>query len=669
MLNGSKAEDIFKNMGGGEGAGYTSSGVWKKAFYAGTSEAKNQYENVTSLCIEAGVDKNNPQHALYVDNIVIMPFYKVTYMGFDGEVAATDYILLNEAGEIMTSFIPDTSKVDGATGFSLTKDGERVLAVSLEKEDITLYPVTSEEVVFVSSSDAKAKAVDRGSDFEIPTAEELGLGNAENFVVWLDTNDKKYYPGDVIPMAELDSIIGKTLEAYCQDASVPAMGYAFEGTTYTTKPQSMNYTEAIEDDGRTVIHAVQYDMWNPGSKHWVNDARMFMKTDRPFDPKEYSIVQYMVKMQEAQDVPSAYYTDENYDPATYEEQPIDKSTAQFALWYYAPDGNGGYNFYNTPAGENKIIGGNITMPVDGAYHMFEYDMKNTGSNSNCPYINCETVAGFALDPNTSTWSADTYIDYIRAYRSGIFTVTYDTNAPEYYEELVEKEVAPDTGRGVGTGYLLKGERPEIDGFIFRGWALTPDATAADVVDSVDLTGDLTVYAVWEEALYNTAPDMKDTASIRSGADGFNGIRFRSVIDANTKEFMDEYGFIVAREDVLGDKELTFQFKDEADGTPLYATGVAYNKDEGIDIQYSVEPNGDTVFTAVCVGIPEAHFSTKIVARAYAKYSNNNGPSFTVYGSTVTRSIAQVAQDIREAGGDDYTNNKEYIDHILETVGA
>ena len=665
MINGSDAGDIFKNMGG---AGYASSDVWKKAFYAGKSTSTNIHDDVKRLCFEAGVNVNDEQHALYVDNIVVMPYYKVTYMGFDGEVAATDYILLNEAGEIMTSFIPDTSKVEGATGFSLTNGGERVLTVPLEKEDITLYPITSDEVVFVSSSDAKAKAVNKDSDFVIPTAEELGLGNAENFIVWLDTNDKKYYPGDVIPVAELDSIIGKTLEAYCQDASVPAMGYAFEGTTYTTNPQSMNYTEAIEDDGRTVIHAVQYDMWNPGAKHWVNDSRMFMKTDSPFDPKEYSIVQYMVKMQEAQDVPSEHYWDENYDPATYAKQPIDKSEAQFALWYYAPNVNGvGHNFYNTPSGENKIIGGNITMPVDGAYHMFEYDMKNTRSNENCPYINCKTVAGFALDPNTSTWSADTYIDYIRAYRSGIFTVTYDTNAPEYYEELVEKEVAPDTGRGVGTGYLLKGERPEIDGFIFRGWALTPDATADEVVDSVDLKGDLTVYAVWEEAGYDKAPNMENTASIRSGEDGVNGIRFQSRIDPNTKAFMDEYGFIVARKDVLGDNELTFQFKKDGENKPLYATGVAYSAEDGKDIQYSVDEYGNTVFTAVCVGIPEEHFSTEIVARAYAKYSNNNGPSFTVYGSTVTRSIAQVAKDIQIAGGDDYLNNKDYIDSILEKV--
>ena len=163
--------------------------------------------------------------------------------------------------------------------------------------------------------------------------------------------------------------------------------------------------------------------------------------------------------------------------------------------------------------------------------------------------------------------------------------------------------------------------------------------------------------------------MEDTASIRSGEDGYNGIRFRSVIDANTKEFMDEYGFIVAREDVLGDKELTFQFKDEADGSPLYVTGVAYNKDKGIDIRYSVEPDGDTVFTAVCIGIPKEHFSTELVARAYAKYSNNNGPSFTVYGSTVTRSIAQVARDIKDAEGEDYINNQEYIDYILEKVAA
>ena len=299
--------------------------------------------------------------------------------------------------------------------------------------------------------------------------------------------------------------------------------------------------------------------------------------------------------------------------------------------------------------------------------MFEFDMKNAYSNPNCKYIDCKTVAGFALDPNTSTWSADTYIDYIRAYRSGIFTVTYDTNAPRGAATLVREEVSPDEGRGVGTGYLLKGERPVIDDHIFRGWALTPDAKAADVVDSVDLKGDLTVYAVWEEAGYDKAPNMENTASIRSGADGVNGIRFQSRIDLDTKAFMDEYGFIVARKDVLGDKELTFQFKKDGENKPLYVTGVAYNKDKGIDIQYSVEPDGDTVFTAVCVGIPEKHYSTEIVARAYAKYSNNNGPSFTVYGSTVTRSIAQVAKAIKDAEGEDYFNNKDYIDSILEKV--
>ena len=163
--------------------------------------------------------------------------------------------------------------------------------------------------------------------------------------------------------------------------------------------------------------------------------------------------------------------------------------------------------------------------------------------------------------------------------------------------------------------------------------------------------------------------MENFAGIRSGADKVNGIRFRSVIDANTKEFMDEYGFIVARKDVLGDKELTFEFKKDGTGTPLYATGVAYSVEDGKDIQYSVDDYGNTVFTAVCVGIPEKNFSTELVARAYAKYSNKNGLAFTVYGSPITRSIAQVAEAVRDANGEDYANNKEYIDYILETVGA
>lgn len=58
-----------------------------------------------------------------------------------------------------------------------------------------------------------------------------------------------------------------------------------------------------------------------------------------------------------------------------------------------------------------------------------------------------------------------------------------------------------------------------------------------------------------------------------------------------------------------------------------------------------------------------HYATKLVARTYAKYAVN-GSAFTVYGSSVTNSIKEIAQSIKDAGGAAYEENKDYIDSIL-----
>ena len=39
-------------------------------------------------------------------------------------------------------------------------------------------------------------------------------------------------------------------------------------------------------------------------------------------------------------------------------------------------------------------------------------------------------------------------------------------------------------------------------------------------------------------------------------------------------------------------------------------------------------------------------------------------AFTVYGDSVVKSIKEVAQSIKDAGGAAYEDNKEYIDSIL-----
>lgn len=588
---------------------------------------------------------------LYMDNLSYIPYYKITYIGLDGVTEeGADYVLFDAEGNFLTAYTPDNSFVSGATGFSLEPNGARVTSVPLEHKDITLYASAAQEIHYPGVSIAV-----EGDSYTIPTPEEIGV-EAEHFLVWLDNAGNKYYAGTLVEGEALTALIGKLLTPYCQDASLPAMGIAFEGGKSANNvniskisDSKTTYVEYMEDDGRDVLHVHTYKSTAGGT-----DTRIAVITSSMMNANEYNIIQYMYKVNAL--------ADGSLNP---------QESAELKIFYHNTLGDGFYCSNTNVAatgcsGEHRPTG-RYDAVVSQEYQLLEIDM---GLAENNPAVHGWNASGkiysLHLDPAKVVTAGlqDTYIDYLRVYRDGIFTVTYDTNAPEGCEELVKNEVEPDTGRGAGTGYLLKGERPVMEEFVFRGWALTPDATPEEVIESVDLTGDLTVYAVWSEAYPYQSPTTEDVAGIRSGADGINGIRFRAHVSAEVKECLDEYGFIVAREDVLGENELTFAFKAEDANKPLYVSGAAYSKADNVDIQYAVDAQGVTTFTAVCIGIPEAHYNTPIVVRTYAKYSNKNGLSFTLYGDTVKRSIAQVAQSIKDAGGEEYTNNQEYIDSIL-----
>ncbi len=469
------------------------------------------------------------------------------------------------------------------------------------------------------------------------------------------------------------------------------MGYAFEGSEFDPENKNLynynhlTYVESIEDEGRTVLHARQYANWNTSYTNWANDGRILIRTATPFDPKEYSIVQYVYKITEAENVPDEYRNNQDYNESV--AAPIKAETPDLKIWYYAPTGEDGqYNYFGTPSGENTIMGSPIRAIADGEYHVMEFDMRSTASNTNCPFIECETIGGLGFDPNTITWSGDSYIDSLRVYRAGITTVTYSTNAPD--GAAVIKDTAPDKNRGLGTGYLLSNDYPEVEGYIFMGWATTPDATVSDVVSSITLTGDTEVYAVWQSADEASAPVISNDTSIRLGGDNTtnNGIRFRATISAGQRVLgnLEEYGFIVAREDMLIQygSELTHSFKKPDSNTPLYVEGKAgvYENGELKETIYSVdEITGDATFTGVCVGLDitnKFQVTSNITARPYIKISNGLGNTVTIYGETHTSSLYNVAKavkDLADAGDEqalaDYNANKEYIDQVIAVAEA
>lgn len=524
------------------------------------------------------------------------------------------------------------------------------------------------QVVLVDGETRKFITVD-GDTFTFPESTDK-----TDFLAWYNSDTgAKYAAGAVASKAD---VTGKTFTAFHQNAEAPAMGFAFEGDTTHLGTEGASVA-VITDENRTVLRYWQ----KPGSrwdgKTYKDDQRMFLIPQycdvTAFNSREYNKVSYCYKIVKAVDSTKAAAPEE-LTPADLQ----DNATPWFAINYSPTNDYGGFF---TPGGEHKIGRGNHTTTT-GEYHVFTADMSlDSNSVSGCKWNDYDTMYGFVIQPNASNYEAITYVDYIRVYRSGITTVTYDSNAAEY-EELgytVQYDVPAETGRGLGSGYLLTGDKPILEGHTFVGWALKPDATPADVVTSIDLTGDTTVYAVWTEDGKIT-PRTINKNSLRTGA--VSGIRFASIIDLSVKAGLsddfkgvepDEYGFIVSRKALLNGETLTFGTAPNEKGvgvTPngaTYVSGVAFDKAKGINRVYDndgskfseVTAGKNEAFTAILTGIPEENYGDTLVARPYLKIGG-----LYFYGRAREMSMKSVAEDLK-ANYDSLTDaEKELVDKIL-----
>ena len=503
-----------------------------------------------------------------------------------------------------------------------------------------------------------------------------------DFVAWYcEESGERYASGEA---AEKTQLLGKTFVSFHQNANAPAMGFSYEGESTEYKGDSGKGITFVTDDNRSVMRLWQMpgSMWNSTDKYYQNDMRLFfiprfLPSVNTFDPQEYNIVSYCYKISKAVNTVNKVAPDE-ITAADLEEN----TAPWFAVNYSPSDTYGG--FFN-PGGEHKIGRGNHTATI-GEYQVFTADMAlESNSVPGCKWNDYDSMAGFVVQPNASSYEGITYIDYLRVYRDGITTVTYNTNASEYEDMgyTVQHEVAAETGRGLGTGYLLTGDKPQVEEITFVGWALTPDATPADVVTSIDLTGDTTLYAVWTTES-DVAPRTLNKNQLSTGA--VSGIRFAAIMDLGVKSGLsasfkgvepDEYGFIVSRKSLLDGEELTFGTKPNEKGvgqTPngiTYVSGAAYNRAKGINYVYDndgsklseVTEGKNEAFTAVLWNIPETHYAETLVARPYI---NIGGLYF--YGSAREMSMKSVALSLKENYDSLTDAEKELVDKILSVTG-
>ena len=529
------------------------------------------------------------------------------------------------------------------------------------EDQLVLVDGTSRQFVTVS---------DEGYTFPEPA-------DKTDFLAWYcEASGQKYAAGEKASKADL---LGKTFVSFHQNAEAPAMGFAYEGDTTYLGTEGAS-ASVITDENRTVLRYWQ----KPGSRWsgtaYKDDQRLFLIPSfsgaaTSFDPNEYNIVSYCYKITKAVNAAGVAPEEITESDLTANDSPW------FAINYSTSDSYGG--FYEN--GGEHMIGGSHTTTI-GDYHIFTADMSlASNSLAACPWDSVDTMYGFVVQPNASGYEGITYIDYLRVYRDGITTVTYNTNASEYEDMgyTVQHEVAAETGRGLGTGYLLTGDKPQVEEITFVGWALTPDATPADVVTSIDLTGDTTLYAVWTTES-DVAPRTVNKNQLSTGA--VSGIRFAAIMDLGVKSGLsasfkgvepDEYGFIVSRKSLLDGEELTFGTKPNEKGvgqTPngiTYVSGAAYNRAKGINYVYDndgsklseVTEGKNEAFTAVLWNIPETHYAETLVARPYI---NIGGLYF--YGSAREMSMKSVALSLKENYDSLTDAEKELVDKILSVTG-
>ena len=184
-------------------------------------------------------------------------------------------------------------------------------------------------------------------------------------------------------------------------------------------------------------------------------------------------------------------------------------------------------------------------------------------------------------------------------------------------------------------------------------------------------------------------------SIRTG--GNAGIRFAAFVNAQALAEAQECGFIVARGDILEQKGLAAADEVKiADGTVTNksagsfaaqtASGLKlvgarnYASDGSVTGKILETPDGQTpfgdygeqgsYFTGVVINLDNSYthadgttyahrYNTPLAARSYVKIG-----SVYYYGECRIKSIKDVAEAIKAAGGDAYTANKDSIDNIL-----
>ena len=618
------------------------------------------FGNFKGLCIGldggAAPGEYDSSCYLYIDNYSIIPYYRVTYRGADGNVNSSAYFLRDSEGRVMTSFTPDYApifNIEGGKyrrclGWSTEPNApEAQTSFALNNEDLVLYPVLGEEFEPLNSTAnvLRAAANDKKETATITVSEGYTVADWQ-----IDTG----YSDALVTISEDKRTV-----------TVEPTGYAGVVTVKATMGGELAGTE-IEK----VIRLYGGTEYKPGLNLITGTTAAFdfenitqEDLDRAFADTTWSeTAGWVLTKDPLKDGYAVRQTDTWHRLTTTSlgavngdaDRPIyfvQDTIASSTTGVYAVDGNIRAAQYSNGAGANVRWTSKWGTVTNSKLNVSDSQKWLLSAR----FRNFAFTCGMSAAPTEYYVGATNYCYIDNCKIIPYYKVTYiaaDSTETVVYVDGLKTEYTPDLTLLGSAAYTVDGSNE-----------VYTTATAIPLAYK-----DIVIKAFIPEE-----PNTSDKNSIRVSAKG-TGIRFAGFVSAATHNAASEYGFLVTRADngideataneylvlpdAFGDTE-SVNFSGTTDnevainfvGGRNYIKGGALNKtvltDDG-ETPFGSYGKPGWYFTAVMVGLDQPYtwrdvtyatrYRVPIVARSYVKIGDTY-----YYGESKMASMKDVAE--------------------------
>ena len=592
---------------------------------------------------------------LYIDNYSIIPYYRVTYYGADGNVNSSAYFLRDSEGTVMTSFTPDYAPIFNIEGGKYRRclgwstdpnAAEAQTSFALNNEDLVLYPVLGEEFEPLNSTAnvLRAAANDKKETATITVSEGYTVADWQ-----IDTG----YSDALVTISEDKRTV-----------TVEPTGYAGVVTVKATMGGELAGTE-IEK----VIRLYGGTEYKPGLNLITGTTAAFdfenitqEDLDRAFADTTWSeTAGWVLTKDPLKDGYAVRQTDTWHRLTTTSlgavngdaDRPIyfvQDTIASSTTGVYAVDGNIRAAQYSNGAGANVRWTSKWGTVTNSKLNVSDSQKWLLSAR----FRNFAFTCGMSAAPTEYYVGATNYCYIDNCKIIPYYKVTYiaaDSTETVVYVDGKSTEYTPDLTLLGSAAYTVEGSNE-----------VYTTATAIPLAYK-----DIVIKAFIPEE-----PNTSDKNSIRVSAQG-TGIRFAGFVSAATHHAASEYGFLVTRADngideataneylvlpdAFGDTE-SVNFSGTTDnevginfvGGRNYIKGGALNKtvltDDG-ETPFGSYGKPGWYFTAVMVGLDQPYtwrdvtyatrYRVPIVARSYVKIGDTY-----YYGESKMASMKDVA---------------------------